>query len=213
VDLVADLVHRVEERRGDQARFAVAIDGPDAAGKTTLANALSARLGTGALHVSMDAFHHLRAIRHRRGRASAAGYFVDAFDHATAISELLVPFRDGAPTVRVASTDYDTDVPVAPTAAVGPRSVLVVDGVFLQIPLLRRCWDFVEYLRVSPAISTERGMARDALRGDNLDDLDVRYRERYLPGQARYRAEIDPESAAALLVDRTDPAKPFVVRG
>jgi uridine kinase len=212
VGLVEVLARLIEQRRGDQDRFAVAVDGPDAAGKTTLAASLTVRLGEEAVAASMDGFHHLRAIRHRLGRASAEGYYRETFDHATAISDLLTPFRDGAPTVRVAAVDYDTDLPISPTVEVAPRAVLVVDGVFLQLPALRPFWDLVVYLRVSPELSRERGMARDARRGDVLDDLAVRYRDRYLPGQAMYRAECDPEETADVLVDMTDLADPVVVR-
>jgi uridine kinase len=211
MDLVALLLRRIEERRDDQDRMTVAIDGPDAAGKTTLARDLAVALGDEGLRVSIDAFHHLREVRHRRGRLSAEGYYRETFDHPTAISELLAPFRAGASTVRVAVTDYDADVSIAPTASVPPRAVLVVDGVFLQTAALRPLWDLVVYLRVSPELSRDRGMARDSSRGDAMDDLADRYRERYLPGQAMYRAECDPEAGADILVDMTDLAAPAVV--
>lgn len=213
MDLVELLLQRIEVHRQDRDRVTVAIDGPDAAGKTTLAAALADRLGHDGLRVSIDAFHHLRAVRHRSGRFSADGYYRETFDHATAIAELLVPFRAGAPTVRTAATDYDTDKAIAPTASVPPRAVLVMDGVFLQLPAFRGLWDLVVYLRVSPDVSRERGIARDSLRGDALDDLEIRYRERYLPGQAMYRADCDPEASADLLIDMTDLGEPVVVRG
>lgn len=142
MDLAALLVRRIEALRRDQPRYTVALDGPDAAGKTTLATALVARIG---------------------------------------------------------------EVP--------PRAVLVLDGVFLQLPALRPYWDLVVYLHVSPELSRERGMARDARRGDSLEDLKIRYRDRYLPGQAMYRAECNPEASADILADMTDPTNPTVVRG
>jgi uridine kinase len=212
VELVTGLVQQIEDRRDGRERFAVALDGPDAAGKTTLAASLVARLGGQAVAASMDGFHHLRAVRHRLGRASAEGYYRETFDHATAIAEMLIPFRDGASKIRVATTDYDADLPISPMVDVPARAVLVVDGVFLQLPALRPLWDLVVYLRVSPELSWERGMARDARRGDSVDDLAVRYRDRYLPGQAMYRADHDPEHNADIVVDMTDLSAPVVVR-
>lgn len=190
----------------------MAIDGPDAAGKTTLAATLARRLGHGGLHVSIDDFHRLRAQRHRRGRLSPEGYYRDTFDHETVVSALLTPFRNGAETVRVATIDYAADVPVATAAHVPPRAVLVVDGVFLQTPRLRPFWDLVVYLRVPPEVSYRRGMTRDAARGDPIDELEDRYRERYLPGQALYVAEVDPEGRADIVVDMADLSAPRVVR-
>src|SRR5437763_3560056 len=63
----------------------VAIDGPDAAGKTTLADELAAGLrgrGREAIRASIDGFHRPRAARYRRGPDSPEGYYEDSFDYA-----------------------------------------------------------------------------------------------------------------------------------
>jgi len=62
----------------------VAVDGPDAAGKTTLADELAAALlehGRPVLRISADDFHRPAEERLRRGSLSAEGYFLDAFDY------------------------------------------------------------------------------------------------------------------------------------
>jgi hypothetical protein len=43
-------------------------------------------------------------------------------------------------------------------------------------------------------------------------EVERRYRDRYLPGQALYRAEADPEAAADVVVDHEHPAAPVIVR-
>ena len=53
---------------------------------------------------------------------------------------------------------------------------------------------------------------RDLARHDSAAEVEHRYRARYLPGQALYRAEADPERAADVLVDNRDPAAPRVLR-
>ena len=76
----------------------VAIDGVDAAGKTTLADELVApleRAGRQVVRASIDGFHHPEAIRRRRGSLSAEGYYRDSFDHATLAEELLLPLGPG----------------------------------------------------------------------------------------------------------------------
>ena len=59
----------------------VAIDGPDAAGKTTLASELAACLEArherSAVQVSLDGFQRPAERRHRRGRLSPEGYLDD----------------------------------------------------------------------------------------------------------------------------------------
>lgn len=54
----------------------VAIDGPDAAGKTMLADA-----GRQIVRASIDGFHRPRAERYRQGPLSPAGYYEDSLDH------------------------------------------------------------------------------------------------------------------------------------
>lgn len=74
-------------------RGRVAIDGPDAAGKTTLALALSGL--TGVPRLAADDFLAPDEVRHRRGRLSPDGYYADAFD---------------LPALRAAVLAYDTVV-------------------------------------------------------------------------------------------------------
>ena len=83
-DLLAALADRAEHVRPDAVAL-VAIDGVDAAGKTTLARELSSAIrdrGRPVVEVSIDAFHHPAAIRYHRGRDSGEGYYRDSFDLA-----------------------------------------------------------------------------------------------------------------------------------
>ena len=63
----------------------VGVDGVDGAGKTVFADQLADRLraqGREVVRVSADDFHHVRAVRWRRGRDSAEGFFLDSYDLA-----------------------------------------------------------------------------------------------------------------------------------
>jgi uridine kinase len=90
--------------------------------------------------------------------------------------------------------------------------VLIVDGVFLLRPELRAWWTLAVYLRASPGESLRRALVRDASRFGTRHEVERRYRDRYLPGQALYRAEADPEAAADVVVDHEHPAAPVIVR-
>lgn len=62
----------------------IAVDGPDAAGKTTLADELAAVFrtrGRKVIRASIDGFHRPRAERYRRGEFSPQGCYHDTFDH------------------------------------------------------------------------------------------------------------------------------------
>lgn len=74
----------------------IAIDGIDAAGKTTLANELAMVLqsqGRTVIRASIDGFHRPRAERYQRGPASPEGYYADSFDYPALRDELLLPLE------------------------------------------------------------------------------------------------------------------------
>ncbi|WP_457025938.1 hypothetical protein [Geodermatophilus sp. SYSU D01119] len=197
---------------GARGRTLVAIDGPDAAGKTTLADRLAERLPVPALRASVDGFAHPASVRRRRGSLSAEGYYRDSTDTGALTDRLLAPFAGGAATVDAAVRDARTDEPRRMTAAVPADCVLVVDGVFLLRPELCRWWTLALYLHVSEEVTLARALRRDVALFGSTEAVGQRYRTRYLPGQALYRAEARPAGSAHVVVDNDDPAAPVVLR-
>jgi uridine kinase len=213
MDLSAYLAGVIARLSSRQARVLVGIDGPDTAGKTTLADQIAEHLEMPWLRASIDGFHQRRVERVKRGSLSPVGYFHDSFDDAVLTEELLVPFRSGAETVRSQAFDWRADAPVDPAPTRVPeRAVLVFDGVFLLRPELRRSWDMSVYLRVPASVVLERALVRDVGALGTPEEVRRRYEERYLPGQAIYRAECDPEGHADVLVDNSDFSNPVVLR-
>lgn len=197
----------------EDERILVGIDGPDAAGKTTLAQALAAALAPRAvLRCSVDSFHRPAAGRRRRGALSPDGCYRDSYDYCALVERLLVPFAEGAPSVVTAVHDLVSDRPHVVQTDVPRAAVLVVEGVFLLRPELRRHWTLSCHLRVSEDEVLRRAVVRDAgLMGDPAE-VERRYRARYLPAQELYRAEADPEARADVVVDNEDPSHPVVRR-
>lgn len=75
----------VLESTGSTVRL-VAIDGVDGSGKTRfaeeLANAITRRP---VIVVHLDDFLHPRELRHRRGRSSPEGFWLDTYDYAACV--------------------------------------------------------------------------------------------------------------------------------
>jgi uridine kinase len=214
VDVLRRLATTIDELATTRPRVLVAIDGSDAAGKTTLAGSLAGLVRAPVIQASIDDFQHSQAIRRRLGDLSPQGYYLDGFDHDTLASTLLAPFIEGAAVVQTASFDYDLDQPAPVSVEVPARAVLLVDGVFLQVESIRRFWSLAVYLAVSPEVAFRRGVDRDAngVGEGSVEVVSHRYAVRYLPAQALYRAEVDPEGSADILVDNTNPADPAVLR-
>jgi uridine kinase len=183
----------------------VAIDGMDAAGKTTLATELVEpleRRGRTVIRASIDAFHRPRADRYRRGAGSPEGYFHDSFDLARLRNALLDPLGPmGSRRYRTAVFDYRTDKPLhLPEEEAPADAVLLFDGVFLLRPELRECWDLGVLVHVEPAVALARALERDSVLFGSREAAEIRYRARYLPAQVLYLAEADPFGAADIVV-------------
>jgi uridine kinase len=204
--------------RSKQGTVLVAIDGIDAAGKTTLADELAQvlrRAGFPLLRASIDGFHHPASVRHRRfADQPARSYYEDSFDYPALRSLLLDPLgQSGETSVRTRIFDFRTDQAIdeAPTR-VRPGTVLLFDGVFLLRPELEDCWDLSVFLQVDPAISLARALNRDLTLFDTTATTERRYRERYLPGQELYVSLAHPERRAEVLIDNNNPDAPRLLR-
>lgn len=206
---LAGLIHAVERPHP----LRVAVDGIDAAGKTTLADDLVApleALGRPVIRATLDGFHRPRTDRYRRGPNSPEGYYHDSFDTAALLSHLLIPLRpSGDRRYRRRAFDYRVDAPVAaPVEVAAPDAVLLLDGVFLLRPELYAHWDTRIYVAISFEEMIRRARARDADALGGAEAAEVRYRARYLPGQRLYLAEAHPRDRADVVVDNDDPAHP-----
>ena len=210
--VLRDLAERVVALRPGE-RVAVAVDGFDGAGKTVLADQLAEVIGgldaaRDVLRVTIDGFHRPRAQRIARGRGPET-FYEDSYDYDAFRRAVVEPFRRGEP-VTPAVNDVEADEPVrrAPVA-VGPDTVLLVDGIFLQRPELTEVWDAAVWVDVPFSVSVPRGIARF---GDGHDpDPAAEANRRYVEGQRLYLAAADPRARATWVLDNTDLERPVLV--
>lgn len=189
----------------------VAIDGVDAAGKTTLADALAVVLrdrGKQVIRASIDGFHNPASIRYQKGKTSPEGYYQDSFNYAALLESLLIPLGPNG-TLEYCSTrfDYRTDSVTEAQFKTADRSaILLFDGVFLLRPELRAHWDYSIFVEASFEVTLERAMKRDLSLFGNASEVRRRYETRYIPGQKIYLKECRPKEIADAIVDNNDRA-------
>lgn len=191
----------------------VAIDGVDAAGKTTLADELIEPIrahGRPVIRASIDGFHNPRAVRYQRGASSATGYYQDSFNYEALKATLLDPLGpNGSRKIRVAAFDFRADSEVLPPLRMASEcAVLLFDGVFLQRPELSGLWEMVIWVGADFNVTVPRALARagrqDNLRPEELRALQRQYQERYVPGQKLYIKECRPHERAHIVVRNDD---------
>ncbi|MFC4147922.1 cytidylate kinase family protein [Micromonospora mangrovi] len=190
----------------------VAVDGPPAAGKTTLADELAAVLraeGRDVIRATIDDFLFPRAQRYSRGEYSAEGCYFDTHDHDALNRVLLDPLGpDGDRRFRSAVYDHTTDAALCPPATTAPAdAVLLFDGVFLLRPELIDRWDLRIFVSTAFETTVDRAISRDG-QVSSRTDVERRWRERYLPAQQLYFATVRPTDHADVVVHNDDPRQP-----
>jgi uridine kinase len=215
----AELLERLAEllsTRRPSHPLRVAVDGPDAAGKTMLADELATLVQASrpVIRAGVDDFHNRSAVRRQRGELSPDGYLADSFDVAALQAGLLSPLGPGGDRrYRVASFDYRADRPVAvPVRSAPADAVLLLDGVFLLRSELRACWDLSIFLTVTPEEVLRRASVRDLELFGGATAVRERYLRRYLPAQQLYADRDRPRDVADIVIDNEDPARPVVVK-
>ena len=191
----------------------VCVDGPVAAGKTTLADELALVLrgrGHDVIRASIDGFHRPRAERYRRGEDSAEGNYEDSFDYAALRRVLLDPLgSDGSRAYRRAVFDFREDAPVpSPIAVASENAILLFDGVWLLRPELAEVWDFRIFVSVESEECLRRALARDTAIYGSRQEVERRHRGRYIPSQRLYLAAARPAEVADVIVRNDDLVRP-----
>jgi uridine kinase len=214
-----DLLGRLVEKIGSVAAahpLRVAIDGPPAAGKTTLADELAVIIraqGREVIRASIDDFLFPRVQRYRRGRYSAEGGYFDAHDRDAMCRVLLDPLGPNGDR-RFQTTVYhrETDTTLRlPSTTAGADAVLLFDGVFLLRPELINRWDLSIFVSVTFDRTRERAQARGtALTGSATDTAEIErsWRDRYIPSQQLYFARVRPTERADILVNNDEIQQP-----
>jgi uridine kinase len=190
----------------------VAVDGPPAAGKTTLADELAAvlrRQGGDVIRATIDDFLFPRAQRYPRGEYSAEGCYFDAHDYDALNRVLLDPLGPGGDRrFRHAVYDHTADATLSPPVATAPAdAVLIFDGVFLMRPELIDRWD----LRIFVSAALEKTVDRAVIRERQVSsraEVERRWRERYIPSQQFYFARVRPADQVDFIVHNDEPQHP-----
>ena len=155
------------------------------------------------LIVHVDDFLNLQEVRHRRGRTSPVGFWLDTYDYAALDENVLIPLGKGGDGLfRPAVTDARRNVRLDLDKRLAPESALVlVEGMFLHRDELVGLWDYSIFLDVPFAETARRMSIRD---GGNPDPNHPSM-QRYVGGQRLYFESAQPWLRATRVIDNTYP--------
>jgi len=214
VDDLAKLLMARARHVGDGV-LRVAVTGITASGKSTLAGELVERtvaLGTPCFRVAVDGFHNPRAVRYRRGRESAEGYYRDAYDYGLLLEHVLRPLGPGGDRRYIErGFDVEADARVeAPRLQAARGSIGIFDASFLLRPEVRDAFDYRVFVQTSFEEAESRGVRRDAAALGGEDEARRLYRVRYHEAQRIYFREAHPLEHADVIFVIDDVANPVL---
>ncbi len=194
----------------------VAIDGIDAAGKTSLADELAVQLrnrGKEVIRASIDGFHNPRRVRYRLGRNSAEGYYLDSFDYDALVESLLGPLGpEGNNEYRESIFDFRQDSRLnSPPKKASYNAILLFDGVFLLRPELISYWDFRIFVEVDVAIAIRRCCLRESEFLSTPVETLNRVCVRYIAGNRIYLQSVNPAKLADIVIENNDFDNPVIL--
>jgi len=195
----------------------VAIDGVDGSGKTYFADELAEELkkyGRQIIRISVDNFHNSRDIRYQRGRNSPEGFYLDSYDKESIIKNVLQPLgENGNLEFKRKIFDVKTDNKIdSPTEKANSKSILLMDGIFLQRPEFAKKWDLKIFLDVDFEFTVSRAVKRDGWYLGSEKETAAIYNERYVPGQKLYFNEAQPKKWANIVIDNSVFCNPKILK-
>jgi uridine kinase len=175
----------------------VAIVGGSGAGKTWLADALSAELGPGVGRISLDDFYRDRSSLSAGMRARVN------FDHPRAIDwplfeQVLATCAAGRETY-LPRYDFSTHSRTRERILLAPAALVLVDGLWLlRRPAVRRLFQYSIFLDCTTRVRLERRLARDQIsRGRSKRSVLAQFRCHVDPMHRRF---VDTQKRWATLV-------------
>ena len=180
------LLSVIRELQPTHSQLRIALDGPCATGKSTLAQWLSRQLNCPVLH--MDDFF-LRPEQRTPERFAEPGGNVDRERFE---AEVLKPLASGK-AVRYRPWDCHTG-DFATSRSVEPAALTVVEGSYSMHPALRGYYDLTMCLIVDPSERLRRLEARNPR-------MLQRFIDEWIPLENRYFESTNTQGSADLLVD------------
>ena len=150
----------------------IAIDGRCAAGKTTLAQAISEQMDCNVIH--MDDFF-LRPEQRTPNRLSTPG---ENIDHERFLEEVLIPLSKG---MTVTYRPFDCHkMDFGEAILLAPKKINIVEGSYSCHNALRRYYDYTFFLTVSEDEQMRRIISREGVEKAKI------FKEKWIPLEEEY---------------------------
>lgn len=202
-EIAANLLKRYQIHQSTERLFIVGIDGLGGSGKTTLAKTLYDHLNMQNYEVSLihlDDYIVARDRRYRTGEPDWYEYYYLQWDIEVLKEDLFFKLYRNDSKLSLPYYDKENDIITAQKMTINPKSIIFIEGVFLQRTEWRKYFDYVIYIDCPDELRKERVLNRDVYIGSYKARL-KKYKIRYWLGEEHYLKILDPKKYADEIVD------------
>lgn len=180
----------------------IGIDGLGGAGKSTISEKLCQNFREHGFHtvlLHIDDFIHMRKLRYNSAYPDWQCYYdlQWRFDYFSNIINEIKSRHDDH--VDIELYDKENDTYYQERFSVLDKTIVIVEGIFLQREEYCNIFDYMIYIDIPEQIRLDRVLKRDTYIGDERQIID-KYKSRYFPAEHRYMEQFCPQNNADLVI-------------
>lgn len=180
----------------------IGIDGLGGAGKSTISEKLCRNFSEHGFHtvlLHIDDFIHMRKLRYNSAYPDWQCYYdlQWRFDYFSNIINEIKSRHDDH--VDIELYDKENDTYYQQRFSVLDKTIVIVEGIFLQREEYCNIFDYMIYIDIPEQIRLDRVLKRDTYIGDERQIID-KYKSRYFPAEHRYMEQFCPQNNADLVI-------------
>ncbi len=180
----------------------IGIDGLGGAGKSTISETICNELENSAIHtilLHIDDFIHTKEIRYNSSYPEWQCYYELQWKYDYFI-DTVKKLKHGINNEHeIELYDKDNDSYFTKSYSVKKRTVIVVEGIFLQREELQGIFDYMIYIDVPENVRMRRVLKRDTYIGNEQQIVD-KYENRYFPAERYYFKKYAPDHTANYVI-------------
>lgn len=213
--IIKKITKRILKGKVKNEPFISCIEGAACSGKTIFASELAGRAefrGSPTSVISIDDFCRPYEERYRSDEPDGLQVYKYNFDY-DAFKRILAEAKLGTPKVirhtalDVLSNTFSKDIDYE----FGPDSFIFVEGIYTLKREFRKYYNYSIYLSITDDIQIQRAKIRDPGRGNTLNQIIYKYKERYNPSYQYFLQIHKPEQFADLVIDNSSLETPLVI--
>ena len=200
--MIKEIIEPLMQLLADKDIVILGIDGLGGAGKSTISESVAQELenkGICPVLLHIDDFIHTKQIRYNDAYEQWQCYYdlQWRYDH---FIETLNKLRSAPQqSVQIELYDKDDDCYFSKEHTVSGKTVVIVEGIFLQRKELAGQFDYMVYIDIPEQVRLERVLKRDTYIGNEQQIID-KYEIRYFPAERRYFSEYSPDKSADYVI-------------